>query len=377
MAGLPLAAPGIHPAVRAALSGNELAVRAASTTRGRSWAQMTVPPPTLPSGPLTGHAPSTTPYGAGLTAAVVFVAPPQAALGSCMDRIICDPLVGALPLNACTSAVNPVPPPRAALPPLVTCTRGRDIRPAGHKHHPAAGYMICQHCQDHAFDQQWAVDIRIDTEGVPIPLPGTLAPPPVPPLLPPPQNLGVTTQFLTHLCVDCENFEEHILHQRQTGMHFGLSPAERQQRRNYPYTTCKCGILVQPNHGGNLCIRDRHDTASKQHDDDLIVRQQNDVWLRFITRQLGQPPGAVAAAHMTLVNGRAHRGIYRACRCGAEIKFFLGYVPRVYMCMGCEGVVHHNQAVRVVPPSGRRRTRQWTKLEQSLIAGNFFYRLRR
>lgn len=186
MAGLPPAAPGIHPAVRAALSGNPGPARAASAAGGLSWSNF-VAPPVLPSGPLTGHAPSTTPYGAGLAAAVVFVAPAQAALGSCMDRIICDPLVGALPLNACTSAVNPVPPPRAALPPLVTCTRGRDIRPAGHKHHPAAGYMICQHCQDHAFDQQWAVDIRLDTQGVPFPLPGTLVPLPAPPAPAPPQ----------------------------------------------------------------------------------------------------------------------------------------------------------------------------------------------
>lgn len=42
-----------------------------------------------------------------------------------------------------------------------------------------------------------------------------------------------------------------------------------------------------------------------------------------------------------LMARRVRNGQYRACRCGMEIKYDTKRpVPEVYMCLGCEGVLH-------------------------------------
>lgn len=79
----------------------------------------------------------------------------------------------------------------------------------------------------------------------------------------------------------------------------------------------------------------------ERHYELLIVRQQNDKWLREIGRD--KTGRLVRRVHPNRTKGRATKGIFRACRCGAEINFTARRRRtgvQVLMCLGCEGVVH-------------------------------------
>lgn len=97
-------------------------------------------------------------------------------------------------------------------------------------------------------------------------------------------------------------------------------------------------------------MQHRHRQATGKHCKLLITRHQNDQWLRHIGRDrtTGRPIRHVGARRM---NGRQRSGIFRACRCGADITFRANKQPQVFLCMGCEGIVH-TQVRPFVGPAG-------------------------
>lgn len=89
----------------------------------------------------------------------------------------------------------------------------------------------------------------------------------------------------------------------------------------------------------DYCIRHRYERVMRRHAQSLVLRQQNDQWLREIgtDSSTGRLVRNVGRRRMRT---RERSGIHRACRCGAEIKFNRNRNARVFMCLGCEGIVH-------------------------------------
>lgn len=77
-------------------------------------------------------------------------------------------------------------------------------------------------------------------------------------------------------------------------------------------------------------------------DERLIMRQQNDLWLR--TKSVNSQ-GRIVDASRRRIAKRQASGAFRMCRCGQEIESRgrgarAWTPPEVYMCLGCEGVTH-------------------------------------
>lgn len=223
-------------------------------------------------------------------------------------------------------------------------------------------YAVCLHCVRNIRRQRWSRAIWRDITVPPADLPRPMPTPQPMTLAAAPPGFAVWTKFMTHLCESCEREEMLILYQR------AANPAAPNDavptRRGYsacqqwPYVTCTCLQIWHedtdpsfPGNGFEVCIRHRHRRACERHDKLLIIRNQNDKWLRETAKDRNNPNRIIRLrhnniGHLNIMNGRANRGSFRACRCGAEPRTGL---PRVWMCLGCEGVIH-NVVIPPVPP---------------------------
>jgi hypothetical protein len=200
------------------------------------------------------------------------------------------------------------------------------------------GYLQCQYCRDHTTTEPWFTHIanRIDE------IPQVVASPiavsmglahPRQELLNPPAGTNQSTVWFTRLCTDCETDEQLVLDYR---FERGITPAElelpnwRLMREHrvfagppqsvqvgWPYTTCICHSKLDGGPAGRMyCMRCTHDRACDDHDDRLVIRAQNDQWLRRIVRRRD---GRIVAASAAQQQRRVDRGAIRACRCGKEV----------------------------------------------------------
>lgn len=222
------------------------------------------------------------------------------------------------------------------------------------------GFTVCRNCLNDIWAQPWAVEIRANVTRAPPALPAA----PGGPQHPAVQHLtahdaaqagggNVYRDFMTRMCKRCEDEEIRILVGLLNGLPTGMTvipggafvttkrsnlPTDR-----WPYVTCTCLEKYHENCTVNtdVCIQHRHREACAKHDELLIIRAQNDDWLRNLMRnrhgQVQQASGPARA-------GRIRSGLYRACRCGHDPSRTA--TPRVYQCLGCEGVIH-----MVVPPA--------------------------
>lgn len=87
----------------------------------------------------------------------------------------------------------------------------------------------------------------------------------------------------------------------------------------------------------DLCLRHRHQLATTRHYENLIIRQQNDQWLRKIRRKDGR---VIRNVGRRKIRARERSGIFRACRCGEVVKFRGNQIADIFLCLGCEGIVH-------------------------------------
>lgn len=266
--------------------------------------------------------------------------------GNCRDRPHHQAPGGGNNAHPCSSTHNPTPKP--ALPPRLL---GRaydyfirrkcaDRLTSGH----GAGFTICRYCIDHTKQQPWYTSIFADVTTPPPPIPGRG----VPPAAPPPQPIEATpatpawTCFLTYLCRECEIVEQVLLEYRReqdiTDRDVPNGKLMRRPPNGFPENSCTCLGILEGKRGMNYCIRCCYARAPPAHDRLLMVRQQNDEWLRRIGRSAtGQ---FLTSVHGNTRRSREQRGVYRACRCGKEVDSVKGRVPEVLLCMGCEGVVH-------------------------------------
>lgn len=244
------------------------------------------------------------------------------------------------------------------------------VNVAGINHGP--GFWICVICLNDQWSQPWSVGIFANVTAAPPALPRQ----PVAPGTVQPQYLtaaqaaaagapgaNATCDFMTRLCGTCETQEILLLKRRHDAPLAGALPPNhfpgmhtRTRRggaahQEWPYVTCTC-LEVWHEHcnaGVNVCVQHRHRLACEKHDELLIMRAQNDNWLRKIERV---PGGGIRACSAAVTRQRARLGTFRACRCGARITRLRGArVPRVYQCLGCEGVIH----VTTRPPAVPRR----------------------
>ncbi|KAK5118841.1 hypothetical protein LTR62_000050 [Meristemomyces frigidus] len=185
---------------------------------------------------------------------------------------------------------------------------------------------------------------------------------------------AATTQWHTRLCDTCERNEQLVLTDRaendktvtelnQAGALWMLEHEPNPPPPlpvapgaplppivvGWPYSTCICSGQLAGPHGNQFCVRCCADKACSDHDERLIIRQQNDAWLRSITLvgdEIRRAPPALRAR-------RVQHRIFRACRCGREIRFRsidgnqpdVDKGPKVTQCLGCEGIVHHGPHV--------------------------------
>lgn len=285
--------------------------------------------------------------------------PPPGPLPACSDRQHHNAAgPGASP---CLSLMyNPQPHnawPTRIIPTEVTCQHIGQVRGLWHGHQ----YNVCRNCLNNIWRQPWAIAIWADVIREPPAI--ARGNPRVPqPLIAPPGAAGPAwTRFMTRMCPECENFEMKVLQDNWNGMP-GTMPAgamimtQRGESQSgpgpwagfaapaylqpggdcWPFVTCTCLQKWHENctMASDVCIRHRHREACAKHEELLIIRAQNDQWLRELTRQNGQARKATPTA----TGNRARDGIYRACRCGRDIK--RRNRPRVYQCLGCEGVIH-------------------------------------
>ncbi|TKA67266.1 hypothetical protein B0A55_09418 [Friedmanniomyces simplex] len=169
-------------------------------------------------------------------------------------------------------------------------------------------------------------------------------------------------RFLTFLCQSFQFEEQALLQARRTRItNLLLIPGNlpnwqffRPPPNGFPESTCTCLAWLEGPLNMVYCIDCRQHRACTRHDSRLMVRQQNDAWLRRIDRG----PNGLKFAHKNKINGRRNRGVFRACRCGAEVLFNGHWSPQVFLCMGCEGVFHlaHYAGTNVAPPILARRT---------------------
>lgn len=175
--------------------------------------------------------------------------------------------------NLCSSLFNPTPLPLLAPPHRY---RRRNCVHTSH----AAAFDICTYCIDHTATQPWfqaitnEVNVRASR-----------------PTANQQQPINHWRRFLTYLCDECELHEKRVWREAHTtgnlpvNAHLMTGP----QRNNAPLNTCICTWrLTRPtsavNQGLNddLCLRHRHQGATTKHYENLIIRQQNDQWLREI-----------------------------------------------------------------------------------------------
>ena len=206
---------------------------------------------------------------------------------------------------------------------------GRAICPraAGGLH--LAGHSICRYCLEHIAAQPWYQRVVDDVTTEPPPLP-------VPAAQIVPQPLATWTQFWTYLCHKCELVEVTRLQDRRRNMMIGAArPPNWQEMIRWPVMTCLCMFRINDLY---YCMMHRHASATVAHNINLQRRLDNDHWLR----ETAIRGGRLTQAHHKTKESRRNRGVYRACRCGAEIKPRPNWQPSVYMCMGCEGIIHTN-----------------------------------
>ena len=225
---------------------------------------------------------------------------------------------------------------------------------------------MCRYCFDNIAAQPWYTQIEQDVNTLPPPLPQA----------PNAQQLATWARFLTHLCHNCEIMEQRILNDRRNDPAARANPPVEAAKvvghtDQWPETTCTClAMLCLPDGDERLCIRHRHRISTNKHYELLIMRAQNDQWLRGIGRKT--TAGLLEFVSTQKKNGRAQRGVYRACRCGVEITVNPAKAPEVFLCLGCEGVVHVGDMARGNPLPAEYvpsvRTRQSTNQD---------YRLRR
>lgn len=312
--------------------------------------------------PLIANSPHNAPPPIPIAGPAGFV--PIALLPPCNDRAH-HSTTGATPPCLGPNNLRPVIGPGAVLPfpiqqfgpDLRTCAIGGPLHPGG--------YVVCLHCIRDIRSQAWSQAILVDVSA---------EPPDLPPPIPRPQPMTpiaaaahaaagapLWTTFMTHLCLSCEREEILLLFQRTLGPAppARTLPTRRPNRRPWPFTTCTC-LEIWHEHvdpafpGQEVCIRHRYQNACEKHDELLIIRNQNDKWLRETARDRNNPNRIIRLrrnniGHRNIMNGRANRSSFRACRCGAEPRTG---VPQVWMCLGCEGVIHNVPVAAPPPPGG-------------------------
>lgn len=299
-----------------------MAAAAAAAAAGLSWDHNLVPP-TTPGRP---PAPASVLPWNGLPPSG-----PNAHLAPfCDDRVHHHPAPGggpgAIPAGAdpCSSAVvgteNPLPVPAHVLHPAGWNCQACPLPPA------AGTRRVCWHCYLHIRNQPWWWDIGADVRNPPPPAPVA-------------QPIATWTGFQTLLCRDCEHREIIILHDTVRQHKGGIPPPPwwldvLGRTPPWPCTTCTCLSTLVLN---RLCIQHNHTRACTGHDRLLETRQQNDNWLRNIKRIDGK---RLVKADAKTRARRVRTGVFRACRCGAEVTRQPGVPARVYMCMACEGIIH-------------------------------------
>lgn len=268
---------------------------------------------------------------------------PGAAVPNCHDRL--SHQAPGVPNNPFPCAGFNNPRPRQAAPPgRGTASNWWELKHCADRWHApyhAGGYTLCRYCMNHTEQQPWWRSIYDDVTLMPPPLPG-------PGVAPVPQPIQATaanpvpwTRFFTYLCRDCEFHEQNLLAERlEEDVKERDVPNSHLMRRGldgFPENTCTCLGLLEGPRSTNLCIRCRYPKATDRHDRLLMIRQQNDQWLRRSGRN---NVGKLVKVHGNRTNARANRGVYRACRCGKELGTPGRPAPQVLMCMGCEGVAH-------------------------------------
>lgn len=322
---------------------------AAAAAAGKTWDPTLVPPRAAGAPPAGAITPLRGWLGWGGKAKIGPA--PAALVGFCADRPrhhITPPGAPAIPWgqHVCSSALNPVPLPVAPpgqLPVPLAADYLRTLCPLGvfpnASHGP--GHDVCLYCRDHTTWQNWFQSIWGDVS--------------LPPVVGPAQSLiaggaanlqplATYRRFQTLLCGTCQDKEITLYYHRTNATPgFVLPPAVTRQMENYPQITCTCKYWLDMFAGDRLCVEHRHTIATTAHNILLVTRQQNDHWLR----NLGKSGGRLKTCHGNTRNARARNGVYRACRCGANIESppLYGaagpnYPPPVFMCLGCEGVEH-------------------------------------
>lgn len=252
--------------------------------------------------------------------------------------------------NPCLSAANPlgVLPAAGFVFPVEAGNDLRNCAIAGPLH--GAGFQVCRHCLHDIRNQPWSQMIFNDVAAPAGDLPPVAV---VPQPLTAPAGAPVWKRFLTHLCLSCERQELLLLRDRADGPAVPLPDVTRTRRGyteadQWPYVTCIClerwhEHTDQTNGPEEVCIRHRHRRSCERHDEQLIMRNQNDKWLRETKKDVNNPQGIIRLhlnrpGHIRIMAARRNKGYYRACRCGAEPK--TRSPALVWMCLGCEGVVH-------------------------------------
>ena len=320
------------------------------------------------------------------------------------------PIPTALPEPACDD--RPVPPGGHA-----DCAGNNNPPPVGHVwpppmvgRNPAVGkricavndglfhagnlaYEICDWCLVHIRNQPWHSRIPRDVESIfnmlpALPAPGIL------PRLPMAQPQNTYTGFLSYLCRACEVYEIDLAQQNQILMHQnppGAAAPNNFMQGNmmgWPENTCEClfkwnefsdapPVPFAVPQSQEMCFQHRHLRACEEHNLRLVYRQQNDIWLRETARHPENPKKLIRLyrsnrSHRAIMDARARRGTFRACRCGNDVYLNPNRPPEVFMCLGCEGVVH-TAAVNAVLPDAeipnakirRARTRNNMRLRRA------------
>ena len=244
----------------------------------------------------------------------------------------------------------PAPPPAPAFTPVPPALPQRTCPGAPGQTNHAGVYTVCHYCIADIRNQTWSTAIRDDVITIPGRLPQSGVGQPAQPLAVGPGAPTAYTRFLTHLCGKCENDEIFLLRERVRNAPTATPATLQTEGRGigvvWPFVTCTClnEWASGTDWNSDLCIRCRQDQACTKHNELLIMRQQNDKWLREIgrrslTTRVVRFNENIKADRDRMQNRRT-RGAYRACRCGDEVKYQARLHPLVYMCLGCEGVVH-------------------------------------
>lgn len=154
--------------------------------------------------------------------------------------------------------------------------------------------------------------------------------------------------FLTRVCDDCEQLIQSERFHRAPPVaapSLAYYAPVHGKWESYPDVACTCirSLNAHLLHGQTQCyphLRKIWDKLEKTKDD-------NDRWLRDIAlntnvRGIKQTVYATKAVK----DRRRQNGLWRACRCGAEIPDAAGRPAEAYVCMACEGYVS------VVDPTG-------------------------